>query len=49
MSIMDSLKGIFGEYGRPNRQIAMQKLMGAKMVEGTPVREHIFKNYWIFK
>ena len=40
---MDSLKGIFGDHGRPTRQVAMQKLMGAKMAEGTPVREHVLK------
>ena len=42
-SIMDSLKGMFGDYGKPARQVAMQKLMGAKMAEGTPVREHVLK------
>ena len=30
-SITDSLKGMFGDHGRPARQVAMQKLMGAKM------------------
>ena len=34
---------MFGDYGRPARQVAMQRLMGAKMAEGTPVREHILK------
>ena len=43
VSIMDSLKGIFGDYSRPNRQVAMQKLIGAKMTEVTPVREHVLK------
>ena len=33
-SIMDSLKGMFGDHGRPARQVTMQKLMGAKMVKG---------------
>ena len=42
-SIMDSLKGMLGNYGRPARQVAMQQLMGAKMVEGTSVREHVLK------
>ena len=42
-SIMDSLKGMFGDHGRLARQVAMQKLMGAKMAEGTPFREHILK------
>ena len=40
---MDSLKGMFGDHGRLVWQIAMQRLMGAKMAEGTPVREHILK------
>ena len=42
-SIMDSLKGMFGNHGRAARQVAMQRLMGAKMAEGTPVREHVLK------
>ena len=40
---MDSLKGIFGDHGKPARQVAMQKLMGPKMAEGTPIREHVLK------
>ena len=36
-AIMTSLKEIFGKHGRPARQIAMQKIMNAKMLEGTPV------------
>ena len=40
---MDSLKGMFGDHGRPARQVTMQKLMGAKMAEGTLVREHVLK------
>ena len=39
-SIMDSLKSMFGDHGRPARQVAIQRLMGANMVEGTPIREH---------
>ena len=46
---MDSLKDMFGDHGRPARQVAMQRLMDAKMAEGTPVREYVFKNDWIFK
>ena len=42
-AIMASLKEIFGEHGRPTRQIAMQKIINAKMLEGTPVREHVLK------
>ena len=40
---MDSLKGMIGDHGRLARQVAMQKLMGAKMAEGTLVREHVLK------
>ena len=40
---MDSLKGMFGDYGSPARQVAMQRLMGTKMVEWTLVREHVLK------
>ena len=40
---MTSLNEMFGEYGRPVMQIAMQKIMNAKLLEGTPVREHILK------
>ena len=39
-AIMTSLKEIFGEHGRPIRQIAMQKIMNAKMLEGTPTLMH---------
>ena len=42
-AIMTSLKEMFGEHGRPARKIAMQKIMNAKMLEGTPVREHVLK------
>ena len=34
---------MFGGNGRPTRQVAMQRLMGAKMAEGTSVREHVLK------
>ena len=40
---MTSLKEMFGEHGRPARQIAMQKIINAKMLEGTPAREYILK------
>ena len=40
---MTSLGEMFGEHSRPARQIAMQKIMNAKMLEGTPVREHVLK------
>ena len=38
-AIMTNLKEMFGEHGRP----AMQKIMNAKMLEGTPIREHVLK------
>ena len=34
---------MFGDHGRLARQVAMQRLMGAKMAKRTLVREHIFK------
>ena len=40
-----SLKEMFGEQGRPARQIAMKALMNTKMAEGTPVREHVLKMF----
>ena len=40
---MTSCKEMFGEHGRPARQIAIQKIINAKMLERTPVREHILK------
>ena len=42
-AIMMSLKEMFGKHGRPARQIVMQKIMNAKILEGTPVREHVLK------
>ena len=39
-SIMDSIKGMFGDHGWPVRHFAIQRLMGAKMAKGTLVREH---------
>ena len=40
---MDMHKGMFGDLGRPTRQVAMQQLIGAKMVEETLVKEHVLK------
>ena len=34
---------MFGEHGKLDKKIAMQKIMNAKMLEGTPVREHVLK------
>ena len=41
--MMFHLKEMFGEQSRSARQTAMKKLMSTKMVEGTPVREHVLK------
>ena len=40
---MTSLKEMFMEHGRPNRHIALQKIMHAKMLDETPVREYVLK------
>ena len=34
---------MLGEHGRPIRKIAMQKIMNAKMLKETPVRENVLK------
>ena len=36
-AIMTSLNEMFREHGRPSRQIAIQKIINAKMLEGTPI------------
>uniref|UniRef100_A0A2N9H6H8 Integrase catalytic domain-containing protein n=1 Tax=Fagus sylvatica TaxID=28930 RepID=A0A2N9H6H8_FAGSY len=41
--MMFHLKEMFGEQSRSARQTAMKNLMSTKMVEGTPVREHVLK------
>ncbi|XP_028073555.1 uncharacterized protein LOC114275751 [Camellia sinensis] len=41
--MMVNLKEMFGEHSISACQIAMKALMSAKMVEGTPVREHVLK------
>ena len=41
--MMLHLKEMFGEQSRSARQIAMKNLMSTKMMEGTPVREHVLK------
>ena len=41
--MMLHLKEMFGEQSRSARQTAMKNLMSTKMVEGTPVREHVLK------
>ena len=34
---------MFRKHGRHARQIAIQKIMNAKMLEGTPIQEHVLK------
>ena len=34
---------MFGEQNRVGRQVAMRSLLNTKMVEGTPVRDHVLK------
>ncbi|KAL0010802.1 hypothetical protein SO802_005910 [Lithocarpus litseifolius] len=41
--MMMHLKEMFGEQSRSAWQTAMKNLMSTKMVEGTPVREHVLK------
>ena len=42
-AIITILKEMFRQHSRLARQIAMQKIMNAKILEGTPVREHFLK------
>ena len=41
--MMMNLKEISGEKNRAARQVAMRALLNTKMVEGTPVRDHVLK------
>ena len=41
--MMMNLKKMFGGQNRAGRQVAMKALLNTKMVEGTPVRDHILK------
>ena len=41
--IMFNLKEIFGEQSRAARQVAMKVLLNTKMVEGTPIQDHVLK------
>ena len=41
--MMPHLKEMFGEQSRSAWQTAMKNLMSTKMVEGTPVWEHVLK------
>ena len=48
-AIITKLKEMFGEHGRHDRQITVQNIMNAKILEGTLVREHILKMISFFK
>ncbi|XP_077211901.1 uncharacterized protein LOC143847102 [Tasmannia lanceolata] len=41
--IMMNIKEMFGEQHRTSRLLAIRGLISTKMVEGTPVREHMLK------
>ena len=41
--ILLNVKEMFGEQGWAARQIAMKALLNTKMVEGSPVQEHVLK------
>ena len=41
--MMMNLKEMFGEQNRASRQVAMKALFNTKMVEGTPVQDHVLK------
>ncbi|XP_077221647.1 uncharacterized protein LOC143855416 [Tasmannia lanceolata] len=43
MDIMYILRKMFGQQNRSARQIAIKGLVSTKMVEGTPVRNHMLK------
>ena len=40
---MDSLKEMFGDYGRHARQVVVHQFMGAKKIKGTFVIERVLK------
>ena len=41
--ILLNVKEMFGEQSRAARQVAMKALLNTKMVEGSPVQEHVLK------
>ena len=41
--IMINLKEMFGDQNHAGRQVAMKTLLNTKMVEGTPVRDHVLE------
>ena len=41
--IISNLNEMFGDQGRPARQAAMRTVMSTKMVEGTPIQDHVLK------
>ncbi|XP_077211652.1 uncharacterized protein LOC143846923 [Tasmannia lanceolata] len=43
MDIIHNLREMFGQQDRSARQIAIKGMVSTKMVEGTPVRDHMLK------
>ncbi|XP_077215666.1 uncharacterized protein LOC143850293 [Tasmannia lanceolata] len=43
MDIMHNLREMFGQQNRSARQIAIKGLVSTKIVEGTPVKDHMLK------
>ena len=41
--MMMNLKEMFGEQNRAGRQVDMRALLNTKMIEGTPVLDHVLK------
>ena len=41
--MMMNFKEMFGDQNRAGRQVAMKTLPNTKMIEGTPVRDHVLK------
>ena len=41
--ILGNLKEMFGNQGRLSKQTAMRTLVNTKIVEDTPVRDHVLK------
>ena len=41
--MMMNLKEMFGKQNRAGRQAAMKALLNTKMVEGTPIQDHVLK------
>ena len=41
--MMMNLKEMFGEQNRAGRQVVMRALLNTKMIEGSPVQDHVLK------